>query len=86
MAHSESYTCDICGDKKGTSGQWFLSWLDCLPNNTTGTQPVVKVTRWNDEHAHSAGVQHLCGARCTGTMMDRWMAEQHEDPTAPCAS
>jgi hypothetical protein len=85
MAYSESYTCDICGDRKGESGQWFLSWLDCLPSGDTGTQPVVKITRWNPDHAHGDGVQHLCGSRCVGTLMDRWMAEQHEDPTAPCA-
>jgi hypothetical protein len=85
MAYVESYTCDICGDKKGVGGQWFLSWLDCLPvGNAGATQPVIKLTRWHSEHAHNPGAQHLCGARCAGTMMDRWMAEQHEDPTANC--
>jgi hypothetical protein len=85
MAYSESYTCDICGNKKGEGGQWFLSWLDCLPSGNAQTQPVIKLTRWQKEQAHSPEVQHLCGARCAGTMMDRWMAEQHEDPTASCA-
>lgn len=84
MAYTESYTCDICGTKKGEAGQWFLSWLDCLPSGSNNTQPVIKLTRWNIDQAHSEGVQHLCGARCAGTMMDRWMAEQHEDPTAAC--
>jgi hypothetical protein len=84
MAFSESYTCDICGTKKGESGSWFLSWNDCLSNATKGTQPVVKVTRWNLDHAHSPEVKHLCGAGCVNTMMDRFMTEQHEDPTAPC--
>jgi hypothetical protein len=85
MAYSESYTCDICGAKKGDAGNWFLSWLDCLPAGSTGdTQPVIKVTRWQKDHAHSEGVQHLCGARCVNTLMDRWTAEQHEDPSAPC--
>ena len=70
MAYTESYTCDVCGTKKGDAGQWFLSWLDCLPSGVNSTQPVIKLTRWNGDHAHSEGVQHLCGARCAGTMMD----------------
>jgi hypothetical protein len=86
MSYTESYTCDICGDKKGTSGQWFLAWQDCLPlMRTEGTQPLIKLTRWEQEHAHSDGVQHLCGNRCAGTLMERWMTEQHEQPTASCA-
>jgi hypothetical protein len=31
-------------------------------------------------------VKHLCGARCAGTLIDRWMSAQHEDPTAHCES
>ncbi len=85
MAYTETYTCDICGDTKHEGGQWFLSWLDCLPAGKD-TQPLIKLTRWQTEHAHIPGAVHLCGARCAGTMMDRWMAEQHEHPTAPCAS
>ena len=84
MAYTESYACDICGDKKGAGSQWFLSWLDCLPAGDGSTQPVIKLTRWQVEHAHSPGVQHLCGTHCASTMMDRWMTEQHEDPTAAC--
>ncbi len=84
MAYTESYTCDICGDTKGEGGRWFLSWLDCLPAGDS-TQPLIKLTRWENEHAHIPGATHLCGARCAGTMMDRWMAEQHKDPDAPCA-
>jgi hypothetical protein len=29
-------------------------------------------------------VKHLCGARCAGTLMDRWMTAQHADPDAHC--
>ncbi len=85
MSLSESYTCDICGDKKGHGGQWFLAWKDCLPiPGTDATQPLIKLTRWQVDHARSPEVSHLCGALCAGTMMDRWMAGQHEDPTANC--
>ena len=84
MALTESYTCDICGDTKGEGGQWFLSWLDCLPAGDS-TQPLIKLTRWEQQHAHIPDAIHLCGARCAGTMMDRWMADQHEHPDSNCS-
>ncbi len=87
MAYSESYTCDVCGDKKGESGDWWLAWVDCFQGEKPEEdQPLIKLTRWQVKHAHSAGVKHLCGARCAGTLMDRWMSEQHEDPDAHCAT
>ena len=85
MAVTESYVCDVCGKHKGTSEQWWLAWVDCFPGPKPELdQPLIKLTRWQQSHAHSAGVRHLCGARCAGTMMDRWMAEQHADPDAHC--
>ena len=86
MSVTETYTCDICGDKKGQGGQWFLAWTDCLPAAEAGdTQPLIKLTRWEQHHAHTQDVLHLCGTRCASTMMDRWMSQQHEQPTGTCA-
>jgi hypothetical protein len=89
MSLSENYVCDVCGAKKFENDRWWLSWLDCLPvengtPNSTDTQPLLKLTTWQYAQAHIPGVKHLCGARCAGTMMDRWMAEQHENPDAQC--
>lgn len=87
MSYSESYECDVCGNKKGEGGDWWLAWVDCFQGEKPDEdQPLIKLTRWQKQHAHSAGVKHLCGARCAGTFMDRWMSEQHEDPEAHCAS
>src|SRR5580704_12500767 len=62
-----------------------LAWVDCFQGeNPEQDQPLIKLTRWQNQHAHSAGVKHLCGARCAGTLMDRWMTEQHADPDAHC--
>jgi hypothetical protein len=84
MAYSESYTCDVCGKKKESEG-WWLAWVDCFPGQRAQEdQPLIKLTRWQAYHAHSDGVRHLCGARCAGTLMDRWMTEQHADPDAHC--
>jgi hypothetical protein len=85
MAYSESYTCDVCGKQKAGSESWWLAWVDCFQGETPDQdQPLIKLTRWQSHHAHSAGVKHLCGARCSGTMMDRWMSEQHENPEVHC--
>lgn len=86
MALSESYQCDVCGTKKSESDEWWLAWLECMPSGPDGVigMPLLKLTRWDTALAHSSGVRHLCGARCSGTMMDRWMAEQHENPGASC--
>jgi hypothetical protein len=85
MAYSESYTCDVCGDKKGQDGDWWLAWVDCFQGQNPGEdQPLIKLTRWQTKHAHTDGVKHLCGARCAGMLMDRWMSVQHENPEAHC--
>jgi hypothetical protein len=85
MAYSESYTCDVCGNQKSEKDRWWLAWVDCFEGQTSADdQPLIKMTRWQPQYAHSAGVKHLCGALCAGTMMDRWMSEQHENPDAHC--
>lgn len=85
MAFHESYDCDVCGKSKGSSEQWWLAWLDCYSaQNDATNQPLLKLTRWEPGLAHASEVRHLCGARCAGTMMDRWMTEQHAHPEASC--
>jgi hypothetical protein len=90
MSRSESYHCDICGKLKNDSEIWWMSWIDCFrPDGFQGNaaaedQPLLKLTRWQPSQAHADGVKHLCGARCSETMIDRWIASQREDPDAHC--
>jgi hypothetical protein len=85
MAYSESYTCDVCGDKKGVDGDWWLAWVGCFESGNPGEdQPLIQLTRWQLSQAHAKGVKHLCGARCAGTMVDRWMTVQHANPESQC--
>ena len=87
MAYSESYQCDVCGNKKGVDGDWWLAWIGCFTgDDPSHDQPLIQLTRWHVKQAHAAGVKHLCGARCAGTLMDRWMSTQHENPEAHCAA
>jgi len=85
MAQTESYTCDVCGDKKGVDGDWWLAWVDCFHGDNPGQdQPLIQLTRWQQKQAHAPNVKHLCGARCAGTMVDRFMSVQHENPESHC--
>ena len=86
MSLSENYQCDVCGTKKTDNEQWWLMSMGCVPGaGGAMDQPLLKLGRWEMRQAHEPGVRHLCGARCAGTMMDRWMMEQHENPDAHCA-
>jgi hypothetical protein len=85
MAVSESYSCDVCGNKKTPDGDWWLAWVDCFQGENPGdNQPLSQLTRWEAKQAHVQGVKHLCGARCAGTMIDRWMSVQHANPESQC--
>lgn len=87
MARSESFQCDVCGSQKNHNDLWWLAWTDCFEGISPGDdQPLIKLTRWQQRQAHEEGVKHLCGARCAGTLIDRWMTAQHEDPSAHCES
>lgn len=94
MSRSESYHCDVCGKLKSDTEIWWMAWIDCFKGESavsedTGTlsdedQPLLKLTRWNSRQAHSEGVKHLCGARCSETFIDRWISDQREHPEAHC--
>jgi hypothetical protein len=87
MSRSESFHCDVCNKLKSDSEIWWMCWVDCFESGTPGEdQPLLKLTRWQSSQAHSEGVKHLCGARCSETMIDRWISDQRENPEAHCAS
>jgi hypothetical protein len=78
MAWTETFHCDVCNKEQTTRTEdWWLSWTETFSAaEGEPEQRVVKVTPWNAFLAHSAGIQHLCGARCVHTIMDRWMMER----------
>ncbi len=85
MARNESYHCDVCGKLKSDREIWWLAWVDCFAGENPGDdQPLIKMTRWQVKQAHEMGVQHLCGARCAETMVDRWISEQRVNPESHC--
>ena len=87
MSRSESYHCDVCGKLKSDTEIWWMACIDCFNWDKPGEdQPLIKLTRWQTNQAHSDGVKHLCGARCSETMIDRWISGQRENPEAHCES
>lgn len=89
MSRSESYHCDICGKLKNDTEIWWMAWIDCFrssnPHDSSGDgQPLINLTRWQTSQAHTEGVKHLCGARCSETLIDRWITDQRENPESHC--
>ena len=80
MAWIETYHCNVCGSLKNEQQHdWWLASIEKItPTPDAAEQPVFRLTVWNDFLAHSAEVQHLCGARCAQTELDRWMTAKLE--------
>ena len=78
MAWTETFHCNVCNKAKSEGAEdWWLAWTENFsPVDGEEEQTAIKVTPWNAFLAHSADVQHLCGARCVHTIMDRWMLER----------
>lgn len=81
MAWTETYHCDVCGRPKNEDQHdWWLASIESIsPAPEMRSQPILRVTPWNDFLSHSADVKHLCGARCAQTEMDRWMTATLEE-------
>ncbi len=74
MAWTETYRCDICNTPRNDSGDWWLAWSEDVPSGKgSEVQPLLRLTRWSHTLSQSSTVRHLCGARCTQTLLDRWM-------------
>jgi hypothetical protein len=75
MAFTEVFHCDVCAKEKTEgAGDWWLAWKEKIsPTPNDPEQIVLKITRWNGFLSHDADAKHLCGGRCTQTLMDRWM-------------
>jgi hypothetical protein len=77
MAWTESYHCDVCNRARGEAeDDWWLAWTDQTVPPGGAPQDALRFTRWSQSLSHGATVKHLCGARCAGTFMDRWMSRE----------
>jgi hypothetical protein len=77
MVWDVSFTCDICGKKKGQSNHWWMLVLGEVPCFEEG-QPNQRFTilPWNFAEARNPSMRHLCGEGCAMQALERFMTNQ----------
>ena len=77
MVWDVSYTCDICGKKKGEANHWWMlatgevgCWDEGQPNQRFTILP------WNDAESRNQEMRHLCGQGCATKALERFMTNQ----------
>jgi hypothetical protein len=74
MSWDVSFTCDICGRKKGDANHWWMVVLGDVPCFEHG-QPRQRFTLmpWNAAESRNAEFYHMCGQGCAMQAMERFM-------------
>jgi len=74
MVWDVSFTCDICGRKKGDSNHWWMLALGATPCFEEG-QPNHRFTLmpWNPAESQNSSFYHACGQSCAMQAMERFM-------------
>jgi hypothetical protein len=74
MTWDVSFTCDICGKKKGEANHWWMVLLGDVPCYDEG-QPGQRFTLlpWNAAESRNPAMYHLCGQGCAMKAMERFM-------------
>jgi len=77
MVWDVSFTCDICGKKKGESNHWWMFVLGDVPCFDEG-QPSQRFTvlPWNFAESRNPEMRHLCGQGCAMQALERFMTNQ----------
>jgi hypothetical protein len=77
MVWDVSYTCDICGKKKGEANHWWMMMLGAVPCFEEG-QPNHRFTLlpWNATESRNKEMRHLCGQGCAMKALERFMSNQ----------
>lgn len=65
MAIIHTYSCDICGQQKRQSNNWFV----LMPHKTND---VITATRFDSGDQDEPGVKHCCGVECLMKGVGRW--------------
>ena len=66
MAKETTYTCDVCGKRKGETNHWFIG---------SRSKSTVAILRW-DALTDLSDPSHLCGQACVTTYASHWMEER----------
>ncbi len=74
MVWDLSFTCDICGQKKGAANHWWMVALNDSPCSEE-SQPSQRFTLlpWVAEECCHSERRHLCGQNCAMQALERFM-------------
>lgn len=77
MVWDVSYTCDICGKKKGVANHWWMLSLGNVLCFEEG-QPNQRFTilPWDENESRNGEMRHLCGQNCAMTALERFMTNR----------
>jgi hypothetical protein len=77
MAWDVSFSCDICGKKKGEANHWWMVMLGDVPC-WEEDQPSHRFTifPWNAAESQNPEMYHLCGEGCAMQAMQRFMTSK----------
>lgn len=75
MVWDLSFSCDMCGQKKGEANHWWMAVLEKQSCYEEG-QPDhgFLLLPWNREQCRSGELVHLCGQNCAMQAMERFMS------------
>jgi hypothetical protein len=74
MTWTETFTCNVCGKRKGDVDHWWIAWVDEMrPSDAEDSLPRFQVLPWSELMARSPEAIHLCGAGCALKETERWM-------------
>ncbi len=85
MVWDVSFTCDVCGKRKGDANHWWMVLLGEEPG--LETEPGMRFTLmpWDAAESQNPEVYHLCGQGCALQAMERFMTygKIESDPNEP---
>ena len=77
MAWDVSFTCDICGKKKGEANHWWmLSYAECPCDEDDQLPQRFSVMPWNADSSRNPEMRHLCGMGCAMKALERFMTQR----------
>jgi hypothetical protein len=69
-----SFTCDICGKRKGDANHWWMVMLGDVPCYEEGSpNHRFSLMPWNPAESQNSELFHLCGQGCALQAMERFM-------------
>ena len=74
MSWDVSFTCDICGRKKGDANHWWMVVLGDVPCFEEGqSRQRFTLLPWNAAESRNAEFYHMCGQGCAMQAMERFI-------------